>query len=152
MKNKIVVPAMFVLILLAFTVTSVIAEDSDAGVPSITEVEQKLNDKTGKYYLFIRFDSELSGIGEARIIETSFSSVYNIEDQIDKSRLVFIIGDESYEPGTYTLRLSGGTELVDTFVIEGGSEEGSQSAIYIVIAVVLVVVVIAAVVLYKRNH
>ena len=84
---------MAVLALLAITALSVTAEDSSAGSLSITDVEQKLNENTGDYYLFIYFNENLSGVGEASIIETRFHSTYNVDEQNIKNRLVFIIGD-----------------------------------------------------------
>ena len=149
-RRKVLIMA--VLALLAIMALSVTAEDSSAGSLSITDVEQKLNENTGDYYLFIYFNGNLSGVGEASIIETGYHSAYNVDEQNIKNRLVFIIGDEPYGSGIYTLRLVGGVEMIDTFTIAGDESEGSSSTMYIVIAVVLVVVVIAAVVLYKRNY
>ena len=92
MKIRRKVLIMAILALLAITALSVTAEDSSAGSLSITDVEQKLNENTGDYYLFIYFNENLSGVGEASIIETGFHSAYNVDEQNIKDRLVFIIG------------------------------------------------------------
>ena len=153
METRKKVITMAIMLIMMVTAVSVLADDSSAGSYSVTEAEQKLNESTRDYYLFIYFNQDLAGVGEATIIETGFHSAYNVDDQNIKNRLVFIIGDEPYDSGTYTMKLTGGVETLVTFSLVGeDSDSGSSSTIYIIVAVVLVIIVIAAIFLYKRNH
>ena len=111
-SRKILIIAMVAI--LSISVVPIMAEDSDAAL-QITDAEQRENPNTGMYYLFIDFNSDINGMGEAYIPETGFKTMYNVDGQSDRSRLVLMIGDTPYDHGTYTLILTGATELEGTF-------------------------------------